>query len=61
MKPIKAEMDDLGPHNGMGEPDVQGSYRALRLIERGETPDEEPQVLVFLVPAHRLPRMEPRE
>jgi chromosome segregation ATPase len=51
---IRAELDDLGPHNGMGEPDAEGSYRALRLSEAGHTPDEEPQSLTFLVPSHSL-------
>lgn len=44
---IKAELADLGPHNEMGEPDGRGAYRALRLTERGDTP--EPQSFVFLV------------
>lgn len=55
MRFIKAEFDDLGLHNGAGEPDMLGSYRAFRLTERGDTHDEEPQSLTFLVPEHQLP------
>ena len=52
--PIKVELFDLGPHNGMGEPDVKGSYHAFTLTEIGDKGDE-PQRLSFMVPAHQLP------
>lgn len=52
--PIKAELLDLGPRNGMGEPDAAGSYHAFSVVERGDKSDE-PQKLTFMVPAHQLP------
>lgn len=51
---IKAEMLDLGPHNGMGEPDAAGSYHAFTLTDPGDKSDE-PQSLTFMVPSHQLP------
>lgn len=50
---IKAEYEDLGPHNGMGESDTQGSYTAIRLTEHGDT-NEAPQSLTFLIPTHQI-------
>ena len=52
--PIKVELFDLGPHNGMGEPDAEGSYHAFTLAEKGSEGDW-PQSLTFMVPAHQLP------
>ena len=52
--PIKVELFDLGPHNGMGEPDVKGSYHAFTLADKGGEGDW-PQSLTFMVPAHQLP------
>ena len=51
---IKAELFDLGPHNGMREPNTDGSYHAFTLMEKGYNNDE-PQSLSFIVPAHQLP------
>lgn len=51
---IKAELIDLGPHNGMCEPDNEGSYHAFTLAEKGQQGDE-PQKLTFIVPSHQLP------
>jgi len=51
---IKAELFDLGPHNGMGEPDPTGSYWAFTVRDLGQ-PGDEAQALTFLVPAHQLP------
>lgn len=53
MKPIKVEFEYLGPHNGMGEPDATGSYRAFKVTERGDKGDE-PQSLTFMAPVHQL-------
>ena len=52
--PIKVELFDLGPHNGMGKPDANGSYQAFTLTEKGNEGDR-PQSLTFMVPAHQLP------
>ena len=51
---IKVELFDLGPHNGMCEPDPKGSYHAFTLTEIGDKGDE-PQWSSFMVPAHQLP------
>ena len=52
--PIKAELIDLGPYNGRGEPDAAGSCHAFTLIDKGDTSDEQ-QELTFMIPAHQLP------
>ena len=51
---IKVELFDLGPHNGMGEPNTDGSYHAFTLMEKGYNNDEQLS-LSFIVPAHQLP------
>lgn len=54
MKPIKAKFMELGPHNGMGEPDPCGSYTAFTVFDEGGAGDM-PQQLTFMVPSHQLP------
>ena len=52
--PIKVELFDIGPHNGIGEPAANGSYHAFTLADKGGEGNW-PQSLTFMVPAHQLP------
>lgn len=57
MKLIKAELIDLGPHDGMGEPDPRGAYRAFTLYDHNPNDPTEPlQSMTFMVPKHQLPK-----
>ncbi len=52
-RPVKVEFVNLGPHNGMGDPDKRGSYTAFAVVKRGGSGDW-PQRLVFMAPTHQL-------
>lgn len=55
MKPIKVEFEDLGPHDGMGNPHPEGSYTAFRVVDEGDAFDER-QMAVFMCPSHQIKR-----
>jgi len=53
MKHIKGTFDNLGPHDGMGNPHKDGSYILVRLLENVGI-GEIGQDVQMLVPRHQV-------
>lgn len=53
MAHIKGEFQDLGPHDGMGNPHKDGSYALVRLVQNVGI-GEMGQDVQMLVPRHQV-------